>query len=680
MSVNYKRLTSIKLSQAYLEELITRLDFMRFQEIISIFPQGNSKRLPLYSAKRLGVLQEPSKFFPKLTKHGAYSILMHRLRTPSFFQNNYHQVETDESIVWYLFDYHEPYKFLKNLSPDGISYLRKMLPAYLSEIPVPPLYYLWKIFRGGGFRSNNSDHLRDAILGDRLAFCEDCYSNSISPDLFKVSDTQEPLYLGPVGREELSARSEAYPEETLDFCLLLALDIAVHFPDDPCKLRALGENINSILSMSLTVNGETVTVFEAIAFLTWTKKFENQKVLGTTIAEWFWQSWCSSFPSSSLYSSYGAENVSPQVERHQNLDNTLFGVVAKWDDQSGLTTNARMTLNAVRSAGRSVVEFFPDARMVKSEGQQAMPKNLDLVIHLNADEAVEIVFSFLSRAFDFRIASISGFYLWELGEIPAAHELGVSLVDKVLAPTDFVKKAYEKYSESIEIFNVGKAVSVPVSNEVPNELNGLDPSSYAFLSIFDYNSGIERKNPYALVRAYLDAFREEEGAHLIIKAGPMVKNHWGDPFSTYKKIKDVIADRSDITMITRRITDEELFGLIRSVACVVSPHRGEGFGYLSAYALLLNKPLIVTGYSGLDSWQLDGDGIALVDYEMKPTPQGKFFHDARNFKWADISHEKLVSTLRNFYTSNIRKSSPPSDVGDYYTSESYYSRLYKLIT
>jgi hypothetical protein len=111
-----------------------------------------------------------------------------------------------------------------------------------------------------------------------------------------------------------------------------------------------------------------------------------------------------------------------------------------------------------------------------------------------------------------------------------------------------------------------------------------------------------------------------------------------------RKVRQAAAGRSDIEFIDRLISNREKNALLELCDCYVSPHRSEGFGYAPAEAMLLGKPVVMTGYGG--TTQYADDTVARI---VKWTP-AKVGPGASPYppdgRWADPDLDDLAAALR----------------------------------
>ena len=230
------------------------------------------------------------------------------------------------------------------------------------------------------------------------------------------------------------------------------------------------------------------------------------------------------------------------------------------------------------------------------------------------------------------------------------------MVNEVWAPTNFVVNLY-RAAGADEVTMVFKAL-----HELPylakmGSITRPDPNHFTFFTAFDFHSSVERKNPIAAIKAFQRAFPASKNTHMrfVIKSTPSEANHWGDPNGQMAQIRAAAYNDPRITLIEKMLPLEYLFRLMSRADCVVSSHRGEGFGYLPAYALGLQKPTIVTNWGGVTDF-CTKDTCFPVDAPLVDVPKGHAIFDAKGAKWADISPNDLAQSMLDvFHNPKIAK-------------------------
>ncbi|MGL4240113.1 MAG: hypothetical protein ACRCTI_03275, partial [Beijerinckiaceae bacterium] len=234
-----------------------------------------------------------------------------------------------------------------------------------------------------------------------------------------------------------------------------------------------------------------------------------------------------------------------------------------------------------------------------------------------------------------------GFFLWELDVLPPTHLFGASLVDEIWAPSRFVAELYAGAARR-QVKLVKKFITMPDIGPAQPRQDG----PYRFLTSFDFHSGVERKNPCAVVRAFEAAFPiEDRDVRLTVKTTEYVPGHWGDANGQWQVIREAAARDPRIEIIVEALPEREFFALIRDHDCVVSSHRAEGFGYLPAYALAYRRAVIATDYSGSTDF-VTPETAWPISHRLVAVRPHEFIADVPGARWAEIDHDDLVETMR----------------------------------
>lgn len=186
-----------------------------------------------------------------------------------------------------------------------------------------------------------------------------------------------------------------------------------------------------------------------------------------------------------------------------------------------------------------------------------------------------------------------GAWQWELPHFPEEWKPFYNLVDEVWA---FSRYAYEMYlaSSPVPVTYMPMAVEYPVPSDVTRAQFNLPENKFLFLFMFDGNSWMTRKNPLAAIRAFEKAFpTSNQEVGLVIKAMNVNEQH-----PDWLEIQKMAAQDSRMTIKNVYLSRADVMALINACDSFVSLHRAEGFGRLIAEAMLLQKPVIVTNFSG----------------------------------------------------------------------------------
>lgn len=186
-----------------------------------------------------------------------------------------------------------------------------------------------------------------------------------------------------------------------------------------------------------------------------------------------------------------------------------------------------------------------------------------------------------------------GWWPWELPTWPKRWSPAFELVDEVWGATQFNVDMYRKATLK-PVRRVPLTVQVDrVALKSRKDL-GLPEVGYLFLYVFDFNSYLARKNPFAAVDAFQKAFNpHDDSVRLVLKT-----MHARDKDNLWKEFKARVDADPRIVLIDKTMDRGEVLALVKNCDAYLSLHRSEGFGRTVAEAMLFGKPVIATNYSG----------------------------------------------------------------------------------
>jgi len=234
---------------------------------------------------------------------------------------------------------------------------------------------------------------------------------------------------------------------------------------------------------------------------------------------------------------------------------------------------------------------------------------------------------------------IIGVWFWELERIPVAWQKAIEHVDEIVVASEFVAKAFRSATDKPVICVPLPLGAHPDSGAGRRDF-GLESDKFVFLTTFDFNSSVDRKNPVDVIAAFQDAFApDRDDIRLLIKTSNGHRHEerlvellmlvGGDPRIV---VRDGILDRDHIG------------ALQRCCDAYVSLHRAEGFGLGMAESMAIGKPVIATGWSGNLEF-MTPENSWLVDYELVPVPSGAY-RFAEGQRWAQPCIQQASRFMR----------------------------------
>jgi glycosyltransferase involved in cell wall biosynthesis len=308
-----------------------------------------------------------------------------------------------------------------------------------------------------------------------------------------------------------------------------------------------------------------------------------------------------------------------------------LALIGQWSAPSGRGEDLRGSAAALDAAGFKdyVIVDRDSGAMLRPNGEAlAEAKALAVntaIVHLNAETAL-LDWEFLRQRHISAETSI-GFWAWELERLPRSWRHAFSFYDALWASTNFARSAFAR--EALRpVSLMPMTVAVP---EFAREARRPGAPT-VFFFMFDFRSYASRKNPEGVVQAFLQAFPSgSEPVRLIIKTqgGASAPGAWrrlnalcSDPRI---ELRDVSLDRS------------ALLKMIATADVFVSLHRSEGFGRGPAEAMLLERPVIATGYSGTADF-ISADCAYVVSHTLRPVLPAEYpGADGQNWAEPDIA-------------------------------------------
>lgn len=235
-----------------------------------------------------------------------------------------------------------------------------------------------------------------------------------------------------------------------------------------------------------------------------------------------------------------------------------------------------------------------------------------------------------------------GYWHWELPEYPRVYCKGFDVVQEVWVPSTFVLDSISMKSK-VPVVRIPHGIEVSFSPELTRDHFGLPFGRFLFCSMYDTQSYQKRKNPLAAIEAFKRAFGQDESVGLVVK----VNNPLSKP-GELEVLRQAAAGHSNIIILDRTMTREEVNSLLHNIDCFVSLHRSEGFGLGLAEAMFLGKPVIGTNWSGNTDFMHPGNSCA-INYRLVEVGEYWGPYEAHQ-KWAEPDIDHAVECMRRLVT------------------------------
>ena len=238
-------------------------------------------------------------------------------------------------------------------------------------------------------------------------------------------------------------------------------------------------------------------------------------------------------------------------------------------------------------------DFFYEDYCVKTINK--LPFSINLFT-LPLSDAADLLFSDLSKLIKRRHCLNVFCHMWELTVLPTIWVKSLQLCDIIVTQSDFIRFSCENYLPTMPIISADHPLYLPDNIKPSRDRFGLPKGVVLFVYSYAPRSDTERKNPFAVLRAFKLAFKGSSRAHLVIKIDAISNN--GGTHPSVEEIRRESEKDRRIHIITEDLTYPEILSLYASCDVFVSLHRSEGLGLALMEAMHLGKPVIATGWSG----------------------------------------------------------------------------------
>lgn len=318
-----------------------------------------------------------------------------------------------------------------------------------------------------------------------------------------------------------------------------------------------------------------------------------------------------------------------------------FGVnlFAPLSAQSGLGTAARGYLRALRAANVPVHLVNIDhstgpIRIATRDYDIRPPYRVNLIL-VNAD-TLERFFSLFRKGWFDDTYSIA-MWAWELNILRPDWFMCFAAVDEVWTLSRYNAEAVQAVAP-VPVLAINPVVTQAIFSQYDRTYFNL-PHGFLFLTTFDVGSSLLRKNPDAVVDAFITAFRDQPDVYLILKFHSAKHD-----LSAIQRLLRRVHEIPNIIVRSEVMLDEEIRALQACANCLVSAHRSEGFGLNIAEFMLTGKPVIVTAYSGNMDFT-DASNSYLVPFTLRQLSctSGPYLP---GYLWAEPNQDALVAQMR----------------------------------
>lgn len=237
---------------------------------------------------------------------------------------------------------------------------------------------------------------------------------------------------------------------------------------------------------------------------------------------------------------------------------------------------------------------------------------------INADQMLHYVNTGIANHYFSRVCNL-GYWWWELECPVPAHAEAAKYLDRVLAPTQFIydslarllprqKLIYAPLDYRQLYTSIASASGDPVSAGSDQDFLfslGLELEIHRFktltLSVFDFRSCVERKNPSLLIDLFSESGMEDQALILKCSAGAFFADQ-------YLGLIERIASLPNVFLLNASLPQADLQRLFLVCQVYASPHRSEGLGLNIIEADAYGLATVFTNYGGITDYPFFGPG------------------------------------------------------------------------
>ena len=237
-------------------------------------------------------------------------------------------------------------------------------------------------------------------------------------------------------------------------------------------------------------------------------------------------------------------------------------------------------------------------------------------------------------------------------------------------------------------------VSYPVLKSEPAEIDLELTTDFNFLTVAQMGP---RKNLAATIQVFVENFRDNEEAGLIIKTN-IGKNSLIDRLNCITSLQSLIAPMGEkkfkIYLLHGNLTDHEMSGLYNheKVKCIISTTHGEGFGLPLFEAAYYGLPVIATDWSGhLDFLykkvkQKNGKSklkhmFGRISYKIDNIPEATAWGDVliKESRWAYPDMSSIKKNMQEIYKDHGRFKKRAKELQSWVCREFEKDKIYKQL-
>ncbi len=250
-----------------------------------------------------------------------------------------------------------------------------------------------------------------------------------------------------------------------------------------------------------------------------------------------------------------------------------------------------------------------------------------------------------------------GAWIWELPKAPEDWRPHAELFHEIASASAFACTAIEAAIDRPVRLLIHPVMAEGYSHFHPERSEGSpadrtplqgDPSAlpqddtqFKVGAIMDLGSRYARKNPFAVIAAYAQAFGDRSDAVLelkLLRAG-------AEPTRYAEIITQIATHKLNVRMILESTNRAAVLQWLSTLDVVMSLHCAEGFGLGCAEAMMMGVPCVATNWSATAEYIDESCGYP-VNFSLAPAQDETGLYDAPDQLWAQANVQHAAQALR----------------------------------
>jgi glycosyltransferase involved in cell wall biosynthesis len=233
---------------------------------------------------------------------------------------------------------------------------------------------------------------------------------------------------------------------------------------------------------------------------------------------------------------------------------------------------------------------------------------------------------------DVRNAYRVGRWVWETPIFPNDWRFAEQLVHEIWAPSDFCAETFRK-AVDVPVSVRPHMVSEPPETDIDMRARlGVPREAFMGLAVMDIQSCPSRKNPWAHIDAWRQAFCDDPTAVLVMKLRVSKRTR-----IVLEELTELVGAAPNIRLVPDDLDHLEIAALHRAADVYLSLHCSEGFGLNIYEALLLGKPVVATHWSANAEYGPRFENYRGVAYELVRYQDWMNHYEDHQFEWAEAN-------------------------------------------